>query len=82
MAFASPGTVRMRFSWPSGERSDTLVGYELRSAFDNAASIAIMIMATETLITKGPEKTSPAATPAMPEYYADTLRSVTRGPEG
>jgi len=39
-----------------------------RSALENAASIATMIMTTETLITEVPEKEKPAAAPAMPEY--------------
>ncbi len=38
-----------------------------RSALENAASIATMIMTTETLVTEVPEKEKPAA-PAMPEY--------------
>jgi len=39
-----------------------------RSALENAASIATMILTTETLITDVPEKTPPPAAPAMPEY--------------
>ncbi len=39
-----------------------------RSALENAASIATMILTTETLITEIPEKNPPAAAPAMPEY--------------
>jgi chaperonin GroEL len=39
-----------------------------RSALENAASIATMILTTETLITEVPEKNPPAAAPAMPEY--------------
>jgi len=39
-----------------------------RSALENAASIATMILTTETLITDVPEKNPPAAAPAMPEY--------------
>jgi chaperonin GroEL len=39
-----------------------------RSALENAASIATMIMTTETLITELPEKTPAAAAPPMPEY--------------
>jgi len=39
-----------------------------RSALDNAASIATMILTTETLVTEVPEKNPPAAAPAMPEY--------------
>ena len=38
-----------------------------RSALENAASIASMILTTEALITDIPEKEKPAA-PAMPEY--------------
>ena len=38
-----------------------------RSAMENAASIAAMILTTEALITDIPEKTSPAA-PPMPQY--------------
>jgi len=38
-----------------------------RSALQNAASIAAMILTTEALITDMPEKEKPAA-PAMPEY--------------
>jgi chaperonin GroEL len=38
-----------------------------RSALQNAASIAAMILTTEALITDVPEKEKPAA-PAMPEY--------------
>jgi chaperonin GroEL len=38
-----------------------------RSALENAASIAAMILTTEALITDIPEKDKPAA-PAMPEY--------------
>jgi chaperonin GroEL len=39
-----------------------------RSALENAASIATMILTTETLITELPEKEKAAATPPMPEY--------------
>jgi chaperonin GroEL len=39
-----------------------------RSALENAASIATMILTTETLITEVPEKTPPPAAPPMPEY--------------
>jgi chaperonin GroEL len=39
-----------------------------RSALENAASIATMILTTETLVTEVPEKNPPAAAPAMPEY--------------
>ncbi len=39
-----------------------------RSALENAASIATMILTTETLITEIPEKTPVAAAPPMPEY--------------
>jgi chaperonin GroEL len=39
-----------------------------RSALENAASIATMILTTETLITEVPEKNPPAPAPAMPEY--------------
>ncbi len=38
-----------------------------RSALQNAASIAAMILTTETLIIDMPEKQQPAV-PAMPEY--------------
>jgi chaperonin GroEL len=38
-----------------------------RSALQNAASIAAMILTTEALITDLPEKNQPAA-PAVPEY--------------
>jgi chaperonin GroEL len=38
-----------------------------RSAVENAASIAAMILTTEALITDIPEKKEPAA-PPMPEY--------------
>ena len=39
-----------------------------RSALENAASIATMIMTTETLVTEIPEKEKAAAAPPMPEY--------------
>ncbi|MBX5459070.1 MAG: chaperonin GroEL, partial [Thermogemmatispora sp.] len=39
-----------------------------RSALQNAASIAAMILTTEALITDVPEKEKAAATPSMPEY--------------
>ena len=39
-----------------------------RSALENAASIAAMILTTEALITDLPEKDRPAAAPAMPDY--------------
>jgi chaperonin GroEL len=39
-----------------------------RSALENAASIATMILTTETLITEIPEKTPVPAAPPMPEY--------------
>jgi chaperonin GroEL len=39
-----------------------------RSALENAASIATMILTTETLVTEVPEKTPPPAAPPMPEY--------------
>jgi chaperonin GroEL len=39
-----------------------------RSALENAASIATMILTTETLITEVPEKEKAAAAPPMPEY--------------
>ncbi|MCC7107248.1 MAG: chaperonin GroEL [Chloroflexi bacterium] len=39
-----------------------------RSALENAASIATMILTTETLITELPEKEKAAAAPPMPEY--------------
>jgi len=39
-----------------------------RSALENAASIATMILTTETLITDVPEKAAPAGAPPMPEY--------------
>jgi chaperonin GroEL len=39
-----------------------------RSALENAASIAAMILTTEALITDLPEKDKPAAAPAMPDY--------------
>ena len=38
------------------------------SALENAASIATMILTTETLITEVPEKEKAAAAPPMPEY--------------
>jgi chaperonin GroEL len=38
-----------------------------RSALENAASIAAMILTTDALITDLPDKT-PAAAPAMPDY--------------
>ena len=38
-----------------------------RSAVENAASIAAMILTTDALITDIPEKEKPAA-PQMPEY--------------
>src|SRR5207302_647211 len=40
----------------------------LRRALENAASIATMILTTETLITEIPEKEKAAAAPPMPEY--------------
>jgi chaperonin GroEL len=39
-----------------------------RSALENAASIATMILTTETLITEIPDKSPPPAAPPMPEY--------------
>ena len=39
-----------------------------RCALENAASIATMILTTETLITEVPQPPAPAAAPAMPEY--------------
>jgi chaperonin GroEL len=39
-----------------------------RSALENAASIATMILTTETLITEVPEKEKAPAAPPMPEY--------------
>src|ERR1044071_8606023 len=39
-----------------------------RSALENAASIATMILTTETLITEIPDKTPAPAAPPMPEY--------------
>jgi len=40
-----------------------------RSALQNAASVAVMVMTTEVLITDAPEKTPPPAMPqGMPEY--------------
>jgi chaperonin GroEL len=40
-----------------------------RSALENAASIAAMLLTTETLITDKPEKKEAAAgMPPMPEY--------------
>jgi chaperonin GroEL len=38
-----------------------------RSAVENAASIAAMILTTEALVTEIPEKEKPA-TPSMPPY--------------
>ena len=40
----------------------------VRSALENAASIAAMILTTEALITDLPEKAAPAPMPQMPEY--------------
>lgn len=39
-----------------------------RSALENAASIATMILTTEALVTELPEKEKAPATPPMPEY--------------
>ena len=39
-----------------------------RSAVQNAASIAAMILTTEALVTDIKEKTPPAPPPQMPEY--------------
>jgi chaperonin GroEL len=39
-----------------------------RSALENAASIATMILTTETLVTEVPEKEKAPAAPPMPEY--------------
>ncbi len=39
-----------------------------RSAMENAASIAAMILTTEALITDIPEETPPPAAPPMPQY--------------
>jgi chaperonin GroEL len=39
-----------------------------RSAVENAASIAAMILTTEALVTEIPEKERPAAAPPYPEY--------------
>ncbi len=39
-----------------------------RSALENAASIAAMILTTEALVTDIPEKEKPAPMPQMPEY--------------
>ena len=40
----------------------------VRSALENAASIAAMILTTEALITDIPEKGNPAPMPQMPDY--------------
>ena len=41
----------------------------VRSALENAASVAIMILTTEALVTDIPEKDkAPAGPPGMPEY--------------
>ena len=40
----------------------------IRSTLDNAASIATMIMTSETLVTEIPKKERAPAAPAMPEY--------------
>jgi chaperonin GroEL len=40
----------------------------VRSALENAASIAAMILTTEALVTDIPEKEKAAATPPMPDY--------------
>ncbi len=40
----------------------------VRSALENAASIAAMILTTEALITDIPQKAGPAPMPQMPEY--------------
>lgn len=39
-----------------------------RSVLENAASIATMILTTETLITELPDRTPAPAAPPMPEY--------------
>ena len=39
-----------------------------RSALENAASIAAMILTTEALVTDIPEKDKAPAAPPMPEY--------------
>jgi chaperonin GroEL len=39
-----------------------------RSALQNAASIAAMILTTEALVTDIPEKEKPAVSAGMPEY--------------
>jgi chaperonin GroEL len=39
-----------------------------RSAVENAASIAAMILTTEALVTEIPEETPPPAAPPMPQY--------------
>jgi chaperonin GroEL len=51
-----------------------------RSALQNAASIASMLLTTETLVTDVPEKEGAPAAPAMPDNYTEpgTLRC---GPE-
>jgi chaperonin GroEL len=40
----------------------------VRTALENAASVAIMILTTESLVTDIPEKEKSAAPPPMPEY--------------
>jgi chaperonin GroEL len=39
-----------------------------RSALQNAASIAAMLLTTEALVSDIPEKKSPAPAPSMPDY--------------
>ena len=39
-----------------------------RSAIENAASIAAMILTTEALVTDIKEKNPPAPPPSMPDY--------------
>jgi chaperonin GroEL len=39
-----------------------------RSALQNAASIAAMLLTTESLVTDLPEKKGASAAPPMPEY--------------
>jgi TCP-1/cpn60 chaperonin family protein len=50
----------------------------VRSALENAASIAAMILTTEALITDMPEKGSAAPMPQMPQYYAVASTSISQ----
>jgi chaperonin GroEL len=39
-----------------------------RSAVENAASIAAMVLTTDALVAEKPKKEAPAPAPSMPDY--------------